>query len=70
MGDIGEKFPDNDKRFKNIRSSILLKKVIDEMISKKYYINNIDINIITEFPKIKNYRENNKKNCKHLYGRC
>tara|TARA_B100000963_G_scaffold361995_1_gene401804 strand:+ start:3057 stop:4172 length:1116 start_codon:yes stop_codon:yes gene_type:complete len=61
MGDIGEKFSDKDKQFKNIRSTILLKRVIDEMISKKYYINNIDINIITEFPKIKNYKEKIKR---------
>ena len=27
MGDIGEKFSDSDKKFKNIRSTILLKKI-------------------------------------------
>ena len=46
MGDIGEKFSDKNKKFKNIRSTILLNKIIDKIKSKGYLINNIDINII------------------------
>ena len=34
MGDIGKMFPDKDKKFKNIRSTILLKKVIMKIKSK------------------------------------
>ena len=56
MGDIGQMFSDKNKKFKNIRSTILLKKVIDQIKSKDYYINNIDINIITQTPKIKKYK--------------
>ena len=58
QGDIGEKFSNKKKKFKNIRSTILLKKVIDEIKLKKYFINNIDINIITETPKIKKIKKN------------
>ena len=57
MGDIGEKFPNERKKLKNIRSTILLKKVIDDIYLKKFYINNIDINIITQYPKIKKYKK-------------
>ena len=57
MGDIGEKFSDKDKEFKNIRSTILLKKIIDETIAKNFLINNIDINIITQKPKIQKYKK-------------
>ena len=57
MGDIGEKFSDKDKKFKNIRSTILLKEIIDEVKSKGYLINNIDINIITQRPKIQKYKK-------------
>ena len=53
MGDIGQLFSDKSKKFKNIRSTVLLKKVIDKTKSKGYLINNIDINIITQTPKIK-----------------
>ena len=57
MGDIGEKFSDKDKKFKNIRSTILLKKIIKQVKIKGYLINNIDINIITQKPKIQMYKK-------------
>ena len=56
MGDIGQMFSDKSRRFKNIRSTILLRKVVEQIKSKGYYINNIDINVITQTPKIKNYK--------------
>jgi len=56
MGDIGKMFSDKNKKFKNIRSTILLKQVISQIKSKGYLINNIDINIITQTPKIKNFK--------------
>ena len=62
MGDIGEKFSNKNKRFKNIRSTILLKKIINEIKFKNYYINNLDINIITQTPKIQKYKKKNDKN--------
>ena len=55
MGDIGEKFSDKNKKYKNIRSTILLSKLIKK-IKKKYLINNIDINIIAQTPKIQKYK--------------
>ncbi|MBD1161359.1 2-C-methyl-D-erythritol 2,4-cyclodiphosphate synthase [Pelagibacterales bacterium SAG-MED15] len=55
-GDIGQKFSDKSKKFKNIRSTILLKKVIDEVNNSNYSINNLDINIITQTPKISKYK--------------
>ena len=56
MGDIGKKFSDKSKRFKNIRSTILLKQVIEQIKLKGYFVNNIDINIITQTPKIQKYK--------------
>ena len=56
MGDIGQMFSDKNKKFKNIRSTILLKKVIELIKMKGYLINNIDINIITQTPKIKKFK--------------
>ena len=53
MGDIGQMFSDKNKKFKNIRSTILLKQVLEQIKLKGYFINNIDINIITQTPKIK-----------------
>ena len=56
MGDIGQIFSDKNKKFKNIRSTIILKHVINLIKSKRFFINNIDINIITQTPKIKNLK--------------
>ena len=56
MGDIGQMFSDTNKKFKNIRSTILLKKVLFQVKLKGYILNNIDINIISQTPKIKKYR--------------
>jgi 2-C-methyl-D-erythritol 4-phosphate cytidylyltransferase/2-C-methyl-D-erythritol 2,4-cyclodiphosphate synthase len=57
MGDIGEEFSDTNKKFKNIRSTYLVKKIINKIKLKGYFINNIDINIITQTPKIKKYKK-------------
>ena len=62
MGDIGEKFSDKSKKFKNIRSTILLSKIIKLIENNGYLINNIDINIITQKPKIQKYK-NKITNC-------
>ena len=56
LGDIGQMFSDKNKKFKNIRSTIILKQVIEKIKSSGYFINNIDINIITQTPKIKNLK--------------
>ena len=57
MGDIGEKFSDKNKKFKNIRSTILLDKIIKQIGDNGYIINNLDINIITQKPKIQIYKK-------------
>jgi 2-C-methyl-D-erythritol 4-phosphate cytidylyltransferase/2-C-methyl-D-erythritol 2,4-cyclodiphosphate synthase len=57
MGDIGQIFSDKSKKFKNIRSTILLKQVIGFIKLKSYFINNIDINIIAQTPKIQKYKK-------------
>ena len=66
MGDIGQMFPDKSKKFKNIRSTILLKEVINQIKLKGYFVNNIDINIITETPKIKNFKNKMIENIARL----
>ena len=57
MGDIGEKFSDKSKKFKNIRSTILLNRIIKHTEINGYLINNLDINIITQKPKIQKYKK-------------
>ena len=66
MGDIGEWFSDKNKKFKDIRSTFLIKKVIYGIKSKGYFINNIDINIIAQTPKIQKYKNRMIKNISML----
>ncbi len=56
MGDIGQMFSNKSKKFKNIRSTILLQQVINKIKNKGYFINNLDLNIITQTPNIKKYK--------------
>ena len=55
--DIGTFFPDNKNKFKNIRSTKMLKPIIEMLNKNNFYINNIDINLICEQPKVSKYRE-------------
>jgi len=56
MGDIGEKFSNKSNKNKNISSTNLMKKVITQIKNRNHEINNLDVNIITETPKIKNFK--------------
>lgn len=55
LSDIGTLFPDNDVKFKDIDSTILLKKVYELVKEKNYKISNIDSNIIAQKPKMMPY---------------
>ena len=67
MGDIGQMFSDKNKKFKNIRSTLLLKQVIQQIKIRGYFLNNIDINIIAQTPKIQKYKI---KMIKNISKRC
>ena len=54
--DIGTFFPDNKNKFKNIRSPKMLKPIIKILNKNNFYINNLDINLICEQPKVSKYR--------------
>ena len=54
--DIGTYFP-NTKKFKNIRSPKMLKPIINNLYKSNYSINNLDINLICEQPKVSKYRD-------------
>ena len=54
--DIGTFYPSNKNKFKNIRSPKMLNPVILNLENNNYSINNIDINLICEKPKVSKYR--------------
>jgi 2-C-methyl-D-erythritol 2,4-cyclodiphosphate synthase len=54
-GDIGRHFPDTDPQYKNIRSTILLKKVMTRIREKGFHILNIDATILAQRPKLSDH---------------
>lgn len=60
--DLGSLFPDNDMKYKDISSMILLKKVYELMNEKGYQISNLDSLVIIEEPKLRPYIDKMKEN--------
>ena len=53
--DIGKHFPDTDNKYKGIDSKKLLSKIMMLLKEKNYIINNIDVTILLERPKLRNH---------------
>ena len=64
--DIGTFFPDNQRKFKNIRSPKMLKPIIKILNNKNFHINNLDINLICQQPKVSRYRNKIVKSLSNL----
>lgn len=52
LGDIGQHFPDSDARFSGIDSRVLLRHVAKLMQQKNYQLNNLDVTIAAQAPKL------------------
>lgn len=55
LGDIGTHFPDNDPKYKDIDSMVLLKEAYTLVKEEGYVINNLDNTIFAQAPKMKPY---------------
>lgn len=67
-GDIGEHFPDSDAKWKNADSGIFLKHASELLKSKGGRIANIDITVICEKPKLKEFKNEMRINTAKLLG--
>jgi len=56
MGDIGEHFPNTDPQYKGITSSIFLKKVAQKIHDAGWVIENVDVMILAEEPKLQAFK--------------
>ena len=56
LGDIGMLFPDSDEEYKNIDSKELLQRVVTKIYNFGFEIINVDITIMAEVPKLKDYK--------------
>ena len=66
LGDLGKHFPDNDQKYKDIDSSIIVKEVVQMMKKNGCRINNIDVSITLEKPKLKDYIQAMRVNLSNL----
>ena len=55
LGDIGKLFPDTDMTYKGISSMVLLETVAQRIREKGYRVGNIDVTMIAQKPKLKDY---------------
>ena len=55
LGDIGKHFPDTDERFKGADSAKLLERVVFLVQEKGWQVNNVDVTIIAQRPKLASY---------------
>ena len=52
MGDIGRHFPDTDNQYKGIDSMLLLERVTQLLHEAGYKVNNIDVTVVAQRPKL------------------
>ncbi len=55
LGDIGRHFPDTDPKYKGADSLELLRQVYRKISEKGYKVGNIDVTMIAQKPKLKDY---------------
>ena len=62
MGDIGDHFPDSDPLNKGLDSSKIIKHAIESVSTNGFRINNIDVVILLQTPKISQFKNQMKEN--------
>ena len=68
MGDIGCLFPDNDSRFKDADSLVLLSVVAEKLKESGFSIVNIDCTLIAQKPKMRPYIDEMRANIARACG--
>ena len=62
LGDIGRHFPDTDPAYAGVDSGRLLDHVVSLLEQKGYAVGNVDVTIICQRPKLKDYIEQMREN--------
>jgi len=68
LGDIGELYPDNEEKYKDADSILLLKDSWAKVKKESWVIVNLDCVVICEEPKILPYREKIKRSLAEALG--
>lgn len=62
LGDIGKHFPDSDNKYKNADSSVFLMEAYKLINNKDYFLNNLDVVVALQQPKLSPYIEKMREN--------
>lgn len=57
LGDIGAHFPDTDPQWKDVKSSELLQAIVGKVAASGFSVENVDVTVIAEQPKLSSYIE-------------
>lgn len=57
LRDLGYHFPDTDATYKGADSKLLLKRVVEMIRERGWEIGNVDVTIVAQAPKLKDYIE-------------
>ena len=68
LGDLGKHFPDSDPKYKDINSAYIVSEVVKMMDEKGYQVNNVDIFVSLENPKLKDFIFEMRQNVSKLLG--
>ena len=68
LGDIGKHFPDTDPRYKGADSLKLLQTVAEKVRDAGYRVSNIDVTMIAQRPKLKDYIPQMRENIAFAVG--
>ena len=62
MGDIGKHFPDTDEKYSGADSRVLLREVVKMIADQGFAVENTDLTIVAQRPKLAGYIEQMRKN--------
>lgn len=68
LGDIGKHFPDTDERFKGADSMKLTEHVVKLLAERGWQINNVDVTIIAQRPKLAGFISAMRENVAKVLG--
>lgn len=68
LGDIGKHFPDTDERFKGADSMKLTEHVVGLLAERGWQINNVDVTIIAQRPKLASFIPAMRANVARVLG--
>ena len=68
LGDIGQHFPDTDPAYRDISSLDLLGRVMALLAAQGWRVENVDLTILAQRPKLKDYLPQMRQNYSRAMG--